>query len=110
MEAIKMNGGVVIQSYATVALACFWTLVWVLAMIGIYNFAGYTYDENGVFSSNVSGWLLLAMFLSYFYTHQVIQVSVSISLHSFSLNTVSEHDQGINCWNNRFMVVWSREV
>ena len=69
--AVKKNCGVVFVAYAFVVVAFGWSLLWTIALAGVYDqviFTGVAGQVNNVFY----GYLFL-LFLSFFFTHQVIQ-------------------------------------
>jgi hypothetical protein len=87
--AIRSNFGVVIVAYFMVALAAGWSILWVAAVSGISNKLMTCPSSSSSSSSSSSttakceitgaqyGYLFL-LFLSYFFTHQVLQVCHSI--------------------------------
>lgn len=73
--AVKSNWGVVLYGYFFTMCAAGWSVLWALAFIGAFD-RTYTCDANNVCSDPNYG-ILLGLFISYFFTHQVLQVSPS---------------------------------
>lgn len=67
--AVKKNCGVVFIAYFYVIIAFGWSLLWSVALAGVYDQVIYT--ANGESAVNYGYYFLL--FLSFFFTHQVIQ-------------------------------------
>lgn len=75
--AIKHNCGVTQEALLAALIAAGWSFLWAIALFGVWEDT-YKCDENGVCSLNY-GYLFL-MFLSYFFTHQVIQNTLHVSV------------------------------
>eukprot|EP00581_Thalassiosira_minuscula_P009040 CAMPEP_0183702454 /NCGR_PEP_ID=MMETSP0737-20130205/542_1 /TAXON_ID=385413 /ORGANISM="Thalassiosira miniscula, Strain CCMP1093" /LENGTH=492 /DNA_ID=CAMNT_0025929063 /DNA_START=144 /DNA_END=1622 /DNA_ORIENTATION=+ len=83
--AIRKNCGVVFIAYFFVALAFGWTLLWTVSLLGVWEKVvqsetvqtadGYTYTQN-----NANYGYLFLLFLSYFFTHQVIQNTTHVTV------------------------------
>jgi hypothetical protein len=73
--AIKSNWGVVLYGYFFTSCAAGWSILWAFAFIGAFD-KTYTCDANDVCSDPNYG-ILFGLFVSYFFTHQVLQVSPS---------------------------------
>jgi len=87
--AIRKNVGVILVSYFFVILAFGWTLLWAVSLMGVwdkvvteqeqeYTDAGgnsYTYT-----SAQANYGYLFLLFLSYFFTHQVIQNTTHVTV------------------------------
>ena len=73
--AVKNNCGVTIQAILSVVVAFGWSLLWTIALLGVWDRTyNCTTDANGVQTcSSPSYGILFVLFLSYFFTHQVIQ-------------------------------------
>jgi hypothetical protein len=71
--AIKSNWGVVLYGYFFTFCAAGWSILWAFAFVGTFD-RTYECDANDVCSDPNYG-LLLLLFVSYFFTHQVLQVS-----------------------------------
>lgn len=72
MTAVRTNCGVCIVGYVMLGLAVAWTGIWTIALIGIFD-QEKTCDANNVCTVSVNYGYLFLMFVSYFFTHQVIQ-------------------------------------
>mmetsp|Transcript_11421 Transcript_11421/g.28140 ORF Transcript_11421/g.28140 Transcript_11421/m.28140 type:complete len:386 (-) Transcript_11421:294-1451(-) len=88
--AIKKNAGVIFVSYIFVAVAFGWTLLWSISLMGVWDQVvsteTKTTDVGGggnsatyTVSSASYGYLFL-LFLSYFFTHQVIQNTTHVAV------------------------------
>jgi hypothetical protein len=71
--AIKSNWGVVLYGYFFAILAAGWSILWAFAFIGTYD-KTYECDQFDNCSDPNYGYLFL-LFVAYFFTHQVLQVS-----------------------------------
>jgi hypothetical protein len=71
--AIKSNWGVVLYGYFFALCAAGWSILWAFAFVGAFD-KTYTCDANDVCSDPNYG-ILFGLFVSYFFTHQVLQVS-----------------------------------
>jgi len=69
--AVKKNCGVVFVAYAFVVVAFGWSLLWTIALAGVYDQVIFTGVAGQV--NNVAYGYLFLLFLSFFFTHQVIQ-------------------------------------
>ncbi|KAL7509169.1 hypothetical protein ACHAXN_006594 [Cyclotella atomus] len=70
--AIKKNLFTVIVAYLFIALALAWSLLWAVALAGVSNKV--IVESDVPFEQNQVSWgYLFLLFLSYFFTHQVIQ-------------------------------------
>lgn len=73
--AIKKNCFVIIVAYFFVALALAWSLLWCVALAGVSNKV--ILESDVPFEQNQVSWgYLFLLFLSYFFTHQVIQNTI----------------------------------
>lgn len=71
--AIRANLGVAFYAYIFAILAGAWSVVWALALIGVFDRTYDCDDVTGV-CTNPSYGLLFLLFLAYFFVQQVIQV------------------------------------
>jgi hypothetical protein len=72
--AIKKNLGVVIVAYFFIALAFGWSLLWSISVMGVWDEV--IKESENQFEQNSVNWgYLFLLFLSFFFTHQVIQNS-----------------------------------
>jgi hypothetical protein len=76
--SIKANCGVTILAYAVVVGAFGWTLLWVVSLLGIQD-SLVSCNEDGVCSSPNYLYLFL-LFVSYFFTHQVLQNTIHTTI------------------------------
>eukprot|EP00584_Thalassiosira_punctigera_P006265 CAMPEP_0172529190 /NCGR_PEP_ID=MMETSP1067-20121228/3331_1 /TAXON_ID=265564 ORGANISM="Thalassiosira punctigera, Strain Tpunct2005C2" /NCGR_SAMPLE_ID=MMETSP1067 /ASSEMBLY_ACC=CAM_ASM_000444 /LENGTH=499 /DNA_ID=CAMNT_0013313195 /DNA_START=127 /DNA_END=1626 /DNA_ORIENTATION=- len=85
--AIKKNAGVIIVAYFFVALAFGWTILWSISLMGVWEkvvqsettTAAEGYQQNPQQNNLNYGYLFL-LFLSYFFTHQVIQNTMHVTV------------------------------
>ena len=79
--AIRKNCGVLIVAYFFVALAFGWTLLWSISLMGVWDQVVTTEQQAGEFQQNSVNWgYLFLLFLSYFFTHQVIQNTTHVTV------------------------------
>lgn len=79
--AIKKNCGVVIVAYFFVALAFGWTILWSISLMGVWEQVVETEVQVGEYQQNsVNYGYLFLLFLSYFFTHQVIQNTMHVTV------------------------------
>jgi hypothetical protein len=78
LTAIKSNWGVVLYAYVFTLFAAGWSILWAFAFVGVYD-QTYQCDENN-FCDDPSYGLLFVLFVSYFFTHQVLQNSVHVTV------------------------------
>lgn len=81
MTAVKANCGVTIVAYIMVGLGFLWSIVWAVAFIGVFD-KNKVCDENNncTIASNVFYGYLFLLLVSFFFTHQVIQNTVHVSV------------------------------
>ena len=81
--AVKANCGITIAAYIFVILAALWSFVWAIAVLGTFNSVFTCVDQEAreqcTISSSGYGFLFL-LFLAYFFSHQVLQVSFVLLL------------------------------
>ena len=75
--AVKKNCGVIFVAYVFVIIAFAWSILWSIALAGVYDQVILT--PNGQESSINYGYYFL-LFLSFFFTHQVIQNSTHVTV------------------------------
>jgi hypothetical protein len=80
ITAIKANWGVVMYAYFFTFLAGFWSLIWSVAFVGVLDQTEDCSDETET-CTDPSYFILFILFVSYFFTHQVIQVSTGRRRH-----------------------------
>ena len=73
VHAVRANAGLVLVAYIFLALAFIWSIIWTLCVVGLYN----------TFDSINNGYIFL-LFVSYFWTHQVIQNTVHVTVAGVS--------------------------
>lgn len=79
--AIKHNCGVTQEALLAALLAFGWSILWSIALFGVWEDTyRCTTDANGVTTCNVNYGYLFLLFLSYFFTHQVIQNTLHVSV------------------------------
>ena len=72
--AVKKNCGVVFVSYLYVILAFGWSILWTIALAGVYDQVIVTVNNNQQAEENYINYgYYFLLFLSFFFTHQVIQ-------------------------------------
>lgn len=76
--AIKSNCGVTFLAYIVVAFAFGWTMLWTASVLGIQDSIIQCEDDgNGnTICSNPNYLILFLLFVSYFFTHQVLQNTI----------------------------------
>jgi hypothetical protein len=72
--AIKANLGVVVIAFLLTALAGAWSAIWSVAFVGVFD-KTYTCDNETNVCSNPNYGYMFLLFVAYFFTHQVLQVS-----------------------------------
>eukprot|EP00978_Attheya_sp_CCMP212_P026660 scaffold88174_cov57-Attheya_sp.AAC.7 len=82
MTAVKSNLGVTLVAYFFVALAFGWSVVWTISIMGLWESETVcTEDDNGLESCTAPNYgVLFGMLLAYFFTHQVLQNSVHVTV------------------------------
>jgi len=83
--AVKKNIGVILVAYFFVALAFGWTVLWSISLMGVWEKVveteTVTGDQGGeIQQSNANYGYLFLLFLSYFFTHQVIQNTMHVTV------------------------------
>ena len=78
ITAIKANFGVATFAYLFAILAVAWSIVWVIAFAGVFD-RTYQCDENNV-CSEPNYLSLFLLFVSFYFTHQVLEVRLQIFL------------------------------
>lgn len=73
VTAVRSNCGLSVVSYFFLALAFGWSILWAFCVVGILDATGSCDNPDKPCSYN--GGYLFLLFISYFWTHQVIQVS-----------------------------------
>ncbi|CAJ1931802.1 unnamed protein product [Cylindrotheca closterium] len=80
ITAIRQNFGVVLFAYLFPILGVFWVIVWLVAFLGIYDSIYSTGSADGSSSSGVAYGYLFLMFLSMFFTEQVLENCVQCTI------------------------------
>lgn len=79
--AIKHNCGVTQEALLAAIIAAGWSFLWAIALFAVWED---TYkcstDANGQYTCDINYGYLFLMFLSYFFTHQVIQNTLHVSV------------------------------
>ena len=73
ITAVKKNSGIIFVAYVYVALAFAWSILWVIAALSVFEMTSTCADGNQ--SCEINYGYLFLLLVSYFFTHQVIQVS-----------------------------------
>ena len=72
--AIRANCGVTVFAYIDVAIAFGWTILWLVAFLGIQDSIVSCEEVNGdQVCSGFNYFYLFLLFVSYYFTHQVLQ-------------------------------------
>lgn len=80
ISAIKANGGITVVALAFVVLAAVWSMLWAVAMLGVFDRA-YGCDGQNACTIEGSGWMVLfLLFVGYFFVHQVLQNTIHVSI------------------------------
>jgi len=77
LTAVKSNFGITLVAYLLTFLALGWSVLWSIALVGVYDQTATT-DANGNVTGMNYGYLFL-LFISYFWTHQVIQNTIHVT-------------------------------
>lgn len=103
VHAIRSNCGLSLVAYFFLILAFTWSVTWAICLVGLYN----------EFGSLNNGYIFL-LFVSYFWTHQVIQNTIHVTVAGVSssilidvelINHLYKHYAlPLGCW---YMVVCS---
>lgn len=83
VTAIKANLGVTVFAYLFTLLAAGWSLLWSIAVSGTME-QTFTCNAQGVCNANYG--LLFLLFLSFFFAHQVLQVSVQSDMETIKVH------------------------
>lgn len=80
--AIRSNWGVILISFMFVCIAFGWSFLWGIAFVGVFDSTySCTTQANGQqICNNVNYGYLFLLFLSYFFTHQVLQNTVHVTV------------------------------
>eukprot|EP00543_Licmophora_paradoxa_P005639 CAMPEP_0202445168 /NCGR_PEP_ID=MMETSP1360-20130828/4044_1 /ASSEMBLY_ACC=CAM_ASM_000848 /TAXON_ID=515479 /ORGANISM="Licmophora paradoxa, Strain CCMP2313" /LENGTH=475 /DNA_ID=CAMNT_0049061345 /DNA_START=49 /DNA_END=1476 /DNA_ORIENTATION=+ len=73
--AVRDNCGVTILSYFFVLLAFVWSIIWAIALLGVWE-KTYTCTDAGCTDPNY--FFLFLLFLSYFFAHQILQNTIHV--------------------------------
>lgn len=83
MTAVKANCGITVAAYIFTGFACLWSFVWAVAFYGTFNSVYTCVNEEAKTGCEVSGsgygYLFLLM-LAYFFSHQVIQNTIHVTI------------------------------
>lgn len=77
LTAVRANLGVAVIAYGLVIVAVGWTLLWMIALIGVYTRTA-DCDKNGTCTGSLRGGDELFFLLSFYWTQQVIKVRLLI--------------------------------
>jgi membrane-associated HD superfamily phosphohydrolase len=73
--AIRANLGVVLIAFIFTALAGVWSAIWTVAFVGVFDETSSCDAQTNVCNNPNYGYMFL-LFVAYFFTHQVLQVSI----------------------------------
>ena len=78
--AVRNNLGIAIIAYFFTALAVGWSLLWTLALVGLWDKTNNcTTNANEIQTCSGANYgILFALFVAYFFTHQVLQNTVHV--------------------------------
>jgi hypothetical protein len=74
ITAIQANFGVTTFAYLFAVLGVGWSILWAIAFAGVFEYT-YECDAEGFCSDPNYGYMFL-LFVSFFFSHQVLQVSM----------------------------------
>jgi hypothetical protein len=77
--AIKHNLGITLEAYVFALLAFGWSVLWAIALAGVWDKTYTCTTSDNITTCNINYGYLFLMFLSYFFTHQVIQNTVHVA-------------------------------
>lgn len=78
--AVRNNLGITLIAYFFTALAVGWTILWTLSLVGLWDktYSCTTNANNITTCSKANYGILFALFVAYFFTHQVLQNTVHV--------------------------------
>lgn len=80
-SAVKSNCGVTFLAYIVVVAAFAWTMLWTLVMVGVQDSLQTCEQVDGVNVCSKPNYLyLFLLFVSYFFTHQVLQNTIHTTI------------------------------
>ncbi|CAB9528176.1 Protein PNS1 [Seminavis robusta] len=83
ITAVKANCGITVAAYIFTIIACFWSFIWAIAMLGVFDSAytctNYETRTGCTVSGSGYGYLFL-LFLAYFFGHQVFQNTIHVTI------------------------------
>jgi hypothetical protein len=77
--AIKHNLGVTLEAYIFALLAFGWSFLWAIALFGVWEQTANCTTNGNTTTCDMNYGYLFLLFLSYFFTHQVIQNTVHVA-------------------------------
>lgn len=78
--AVRSNCGVIIVSLLFVAVTFGWALLWVIALLGVWDQTFQCSADNGICAGSPNYFYLFLLFLSFFFGHQIIQNTVHVTV------------------------------
>ncbi|KAL7555376.1 hypothetical protein ACA910_022362 [Epithemia clementina (nom. ined.)] len=69
LTAVQSNGGIVLVSLGVTVVVTLWTLVWILAAVGVYMKRADC--DSGTCTTHTNGFFFLLLLLSYYWTSEV---------------------------------------
>eukprot|EP00527_Entomoneis_sp_CCMP2396_P008149 CAMPEP_0198137610 /NCGR_PEP_ID=MMETSP1443-20131203/1086_1 /TAXON_ID=186043 /ORGANISM="Entomoneis sp., Strain CCMP2396" /LENGTH=546 /DNA_ID=CAMNT_0043799103 /DNA_START=33 /DNA_END=1673 /DNA_ORIENTATION=+ len=71
LTAVQTNGGLILVSLASTIAVSVWTLIWILALVGVYMRNAECYE--GTCETHTNGFFFLLLLLSYYWTSEVFK-------------------------------------
>jgi hypothetical protein len=71
LSAVQTNGGIILVSISATIAVSAWTLVWILALVGVYMHKAECHD--GSCETHTNGFFFVLLFLSYYWTSEVFK-------------------------------------
>lgn len=97
ISSIKANGGIVGVALVFVVVAAAWSLLWAVAMLGIFDRV-YGCDGQNDCTIAGSGWFtLFLLFIAYFFVHQVLQNTIHVSIAGIVATWWIAPEEGQSC-------------
>lgn len=87
LTAVKKNGGVIVVAYSIVFMSFFYSMLWMVALVGVYDkedICDTTTTADGTTTTSCSGSLAWGYFflllLAFFWTEQVFQNTIHVTI------------------------------
>lgn len=108
LRAVNSNFGVVLLTYFMVFLSWVYTLYWILAIIGAYDYSADCENEECNDGPNI-GFLFL-LFLAYFWTQQLIQNTIHVTVAGVIGKWWNEPSQASSCCSRAIQKSFMRAI